>query len=367
MHKISALHIYDRITPPKSLKIPPRSRLYSLEPIGVGTSYTESISSYVTRLAQEHCVSPKKLIMGEIAPVIMGETYLPEMLTKNVSILLGNSDAKPAINGMREMTRSLVDALEQLTLRQDLRYLSCLTWKGVIKEQGLFRQNKVWCPQCFEQWRQENKTIYEPLLWSFKDVNYCLQHNCQLCDRCPDCDSSLNAIANYSRLGYCDRCKKSLGCNDNYVKTKINEKERQIVMGITELIATAPGLDTPPILSDLIQKLQLIQFSFERSLRQDLTEFIALGKILEQLKIAIAQHNNQPLNVVALLIPVSSLAKISIGQFIKEDLSTLSKILNINLNDQSQLTNKTSLSLSSMFNVDFYNLTETSRLDHKSL
>jgi hypothetical protein len=53
----------------------------------------------------------------------MGEKYLPEMLTKNVSILFGNSDAKPAINGMREMTRSLVDALEQLTLRQDLRYL----------------------------------------------------------------------------------------------------------------------------------------------------------------------------------------------------------------------------------------------------
>lgn len=179
----SNLEIYDRIILPKSLQIPPRSRLYSLEPIGVETSNTESIGSYVTRLAQEHCVTPKKLIMGEIAPVIMDDKYHPQMLSKNISTLFSNSDAKPGINGMRKMTRSLVDALEQLTLRQDLRYLSCLTWKGVIRERGLFRQNKAWCPQCFEQWRKENKTIYEPLLWSFKDVNYCLQHNCKLCDR----------------------------------------------------------------------------------------------------------------------------------------------------------------------------------------
>ncbi|MGL5796353.1 MAG: TniQ family protein, partial [Waterburya sp.] len=330
--------------------IPSRSRLYSLEPIGIGTPSIESLSSYLTRLAQEHCVTPKTLIMGEIAPVIMGEKYLPETLTKNVSFLFGNSDAKPAINGMREMTRSLVDALEQLTLRQDLRYLSCLTWKGVIKERGLFRQNKAWCPQCFEQWRQESQTIYEPLLWSFKDVNYCLQHNCQLCDRCPNCDSSLKAIANNSRLGYCDRCKQWLGCDNNNAETKINEPESQTLIGIGELIATAPLLYFPPTLPNLIQKLQLIQFFFERSLRQDLTQFIALGKVLEQLKITIIQHKDKSLNLVGLLIPVCSLAKISVGQLMEEDVSSLSKILDINCKSQIQKTNKRS-SLASMFNL----------------
>lgn len=133
--------------------------------------------------------------MGEIAPLIMGDKYRSEMLTKNVSTLFGNSDGLPAINGMRDMTRSLILALERLTLRQDLRYLSCITWKGIIQERGLFRQQKAWCPQCFEQWRQDGKPIYEPLLWSFKDVNYCPQHNCQLIDRCPKCNSSQKAIA----------------------------------------------------------------------------------------------------------------------------------------------------------------------------
>ncbi len=104
------LEIYDRIPLPKSLAIPQRSRLYFLEPIGIGTPFTKSLSSYLTRLAQEHCLPLKKLVTGEIAPKILGDRYQPEMLSKNVSILLGNSDAKPAINGMRDMTRSLVNA-----------------------------------------------------------------------------------------------------------------------------------------------------------------------------------------------------------------------------------------------------------------
>ena len=66
------------------------------------------------------------------------------------------------------MTRSLVDALEILTLRQYLKFLSCLTGKGLIKERVLFRQNKAWCSQCFEQWRIEKKPIHEPLLSLFK-------------------------------------------------------------------------------------------------------------------------------------------------------------------------------------------------------
>jgi hypothetical protein len=198
------LEIYDRITLSKSLKIPNRSRLYSLEPIAVETPYTESLSSYLIRLAQEHCVTPQKLIMGEIAPIMIGDRYEAETIANNVSSLFGNSDAKPAINGMRDMTRSLVDALENLTLRQDLRFLSCLTWKDIISDRGLFRQDKAWCPLCFEAMRQEKKPIYEPLLWSFREVSFCPEHQYELCaprsgslrDRRPHCDSQLKAIAN---------------------------------------------------------------------------------------------------------------------------------------------------------------------------
>ncbi len=255
-------NIYHELWNPQPLKICHPSCLFSIEPIGVRTPYTESLSSYLTRLSQEHCVTPKKLIMTEIAPLIMGDRYQSEMLSKNVSTLFGNSDAKPAINGMRDMTESLTLALESLTLREDLRYLSCLRWKGIIKERGLFRQHKAWCPQCFEQWRQENKPIYEPLLWSFKDVNHCSQHYCQLVDRCPHCDSQFKVISNNSIIGFCSSCKRWLGSKSKLVVSP-SESELTTIREIKKLILVVPSLNYQPTLSDVMRKLQLIHFCFE--------------------------------------------------------------------------------------------------------
>ncbi len=334
------LNKYNSIILPKSFEIHKFSRLYSLEPIGVGTPLTESLSSYLTRLAQEHCVTPKKLIMGEIAPSILGDKYQSEMLSKNVSTLFGNSDAKPAINGMRDMTRSLTVALESLTLREDLRYLSFLAWKGIIKERGLFRQHKAWCPQCLEQWQQETKYLYEPLIWSFKDVNYCSQHHCQLVDRCPHCDSQLKAISDRSILGLCDRCKKFLG---NSIKVTLNANETDLsnIQGISSLITVAPSLDFPLKLDDLMYKLQLIHFSLQRAFNQDLTRFFVLGKTMEQLKITFTKHNKTPLNLIKLLIPLCNSAQISISQFFKEDPLILSQIIlgNFELNCKIKIIN----------------------------
>jgi hypothetical protein len=310
--------------------IPPRSRLYHLEPIGVGTLYTESLSSYLCRLAQEHCVTSEKLIVGEIAPQIMGEEYKVTLIKKNVSTLFSNSDAKPAINGMREKTSSLVQALKELTKRKDLSFLSLLNWKGVINEQGLFRQYRAWCPQCNERWRREKKVIYEPLLWSFREVNFCLEHNCLLIDECLCCSSRLPVITNSSQLGFCSRCKTWLGSQqgENQVLTT-NELEwnQYKIRSIGDLIAVAPQLEYQPTLEALIRKLQLILFCFERAVNQDLTQFIKLGKIMEQLKIALGQHYDKPFHLVNLVIPVCYQAKISVSKLFLEDFNLLSEIL----------------------------------------
>jgi len=44
--------------------LPPRSRLYSLAPIGVGTAFVEGLTSYVSRLAAAHSVSVGDLVAG---------------------------------------------------------------------------------------------------------------------------------------------------------------------------------------------------------------------------------------------------------------------------------------------------------------
>src|SRR5437016_2319425 len=36
--------------------LPPRSRLYALEPIGIGTPHVESLTGYVSRIADAHAV-----------------------------------------------------------------------------------------------------------------------------------------------------------------------------------------------------------------------------------------------------------------------------------------------------------------------
>ena len=80
-----------------------------------------------------------------------------------------------------------------------------------------------------------------------------------------------------------------------------------------------------------MRKLQIIHLCFERAVNQDLTQFIALGKIMEQLKITLTQHDNKPLNLVNLLIRVCDHANISLTQFLSQDFQSLSAILFSNL------------------------------------
>lgn len=207
----------------KAPLIPKRSRLFSIEPIGVGTPYTESLTSYLNRLACEHCLTPKQLIMREVAPQIMGQDFEASLLKKKVSSLFANSDAKPALNGMKVMTQNLTQALEVLTQPKDIKFFRFLSWKEVINGRELFRQYRAWCPQCYEQWHSENKRVYDPLIWSLRDVNYCIHHRYHLVDKCPHCSSNLPVIADFLQLGYCSQCKLWLGYQEEQSKDVVKE------------------------------------------------------------------------------------------------------------------------------------------------
>ena len=47
--------------------IPKRSRLYSLEPMNVGTAEVESLTGYVARIAEAHCVTVSDLVGAELS------------------------------------------------------------------------------------------------------------------------------------------------------------------------------------------------------------------------------------------------------------------------------------------------------------
>ena len=114
---------YSQLKLSQHIQLPEISRLYSLEPIGIRTPFTESVSSYLTRLAQEHCVILKKMIMAEVTPAILGERYQPEMLSKNARMIFGNSDAKPTIEELIATTPVLDSPLTLPELIQKLKLI----------------------------------------------------------------------------------------------------------------------------------------------------------------------------------------------------------------------------------------------------
>ena len=148
-------------------------------------------------------------------------------------------------------------------------------------------------------------------------------------------------IANSLQLGFCSRCKGWLGSQadeSQILKTTELEWNQYKIRSIGDLIVVAPKLDYKPNLDALNKKLQLILFCFERTVNQDLTQFIKLGKIMEQLKIALGQHYNKPFPLVQLLIPVCHKANISISQLFLEDFNSLSEILVKNFQINYSLT-----------------------------
>ena len=116
--------------------IPPRSYLYCLEPIGIGTALVECLTSYLSRLAQAHLVHPKEIIINELFPIFQ-RAYLPSKHDNNNLTAFWKDSA--TLNSLNVSTNDWVHALEKLTLHNDLRYLTMLTWSDVLSPRWLLR------------------------------------------------------------------------------------------------------------------------------------------------------------------------------------------------------------------------------------
>ncbi|MBR8840006.1 MAG: TniQ family protein [Stigonema ocellatum SAG 48.90 = DSM 106950] len=234
--------------------IPPRSRLYCLEPIGVGSEYVESLTGYVARLAQQHCVTPRQLLLTEIAPHLARLKNRLNYQPETVSKVFGIDMCKPAANGTGLTAAYLVEALSALTKRNDLHKLSLLNW-ALLPKRGLLRHQRAWCPSCYLEWQQGGKTIYEPLLWLINIVVICPYHHNRLLCQCPHCHQHLPVFYWNFRPGYCSNCNQWL-VNYEY-KTKHTNIEADldwqlnVVRNVGELLAFESDLNSPPKINNI--------------------------------------------------------------------------------------------------------------------
>jgi hypothetical protein len=225
------------------VQLPDRSRLHHLEPVDIGTPYVECFTSYLSRLADAHHVTTKRLIHEEVQPHLPS-TYGGQRLSGS-----GIYTGARAFNSLGVMAKDWVNALEFLTRRSDLGLLTMLPWKEVFTSKGLLRFERAWCPRCYEEWRVKGDIVYDPLLWAINDITICLNHSRPLISVCPHCSRPLLHLDRQYRSGYCSRCNNWLGSTSTtkhkgQMKSIVDEFEWQdwIVTNVGDLISTSSKL-----------------------------------------------------------------------------------------------------------------------------
>jgi len=184
--------------------VPPRSALFSLSPIGVGTPHQESLLSLLVRTSRAHAVSPRHLV-GEVLGA--ADTAIAKLAdTKFFSIDAGT------VNGLGQYAELFVSAAERLTGHQNLGYLTLLPWQDLFpyNGQGLLARHPRWCPACLYQQRLLGQATVYPLRWYIEAYRACSEHMYTLEDHCSYCGKTQPYIPRFPDIGICDNCRKPL-------------------------------------------------------------------------------------------------------------------------------------------------------------
>jgi hypothetical protein len=183
------------------IAIPPRSGLFGLAPIGIGSSESEGLISYLVRLAKAHSISPR---------LLMNEEFLPRMREVN-SVHHGMffKDYARTLQSTGKFADKFVAMTEELTCRDDIVLLTALPWREIVPSigTGLTSLHPKWCRACLAEDRCNHTPIYFRLSWGYALYQVCAKHQEQLINECPWCGAHQPFIpirANIDRCNYCN-------------------------------------------------------------------------------------------------------------------------------------------------------------------
>ncbi len=306
--------------------VAPHSVLFPLEPVGMGTPMVESLTSYIIRLAQAHCVAPGTLLNKVVAPLVqhLSPQHSPHQFAQ------GGGDKTNLINAMGPRAIYATQALETLTGRTDLRVLTLLTWEEVLSLRGLIRRTKAWCPACYETWRTAGQVIYDPLLWAFREVSVCLHHRLHLCLFCPrqQCRRPLPSLSWRSQPGYCPHCLCWLGAPLEVAQAftpPLGKDETAWQQWVTEtlgaLLACAPTVAVPPKRQRVAETLQYCVERLFENKRADLAQFLGLPK--QRVTRVHAWCTGRTLPEIGALLRLCCALDLSLAEVLVKDTETL--------------------------------------------
>ena len=259
--------------------LPPVTRLYHLPPIGVGTPMVESLTGYIVRLAEEHCVSAGILYWKEIRRLAAKGNIFTFRVTNDAGY------STHTINGLGSPAADFVRALEILTGRRDLSCLTLLAWRRVLPGHSLLRRCRAWCESCMYAWREANQPIYEPLLWTLQAVTVCPYHHRILRQACPHCERRIGPLDSRSRRDRCSRCGQSLVPNriDPASDSRMMPREESVwalwvASALGELLAAAPQISGPPGRERLARTVRLCVERFCSGNGSNLARLMRVGR-----------------------------------------------------------------------------------------
>jgi hypothetical protein len=235
--------------------------LFHLSILGLGSSAVESLSSYIARLAIEHSVKLISLLIGSIFPVLSNLLNVGS----HGSVLryphVVRRELAKVLNGINPSTRNMTAIVSQLTGVYDLTFTSMMPFAGILAPQELLRHHHAACLKCYEAQRQLHIPCYDLLLWSLRDVNWCLEHGCPLAQNCPYCSHPLSRFAASHRPGFCSYCQCYLGCTQSSaMQTALAEDAQHYVefcsSSLGELLSTLTTKKEYPRREVLLQGLE---------------------------------------------------------------------------------------------------------------
>jgi transcriptional regulator with XRE-family HTH domain len=223
-------------------RAPGGTALFPLIPIGSGTAYVESLSGYIARLSQEHCL----LISDFLDVPCVANTRVKAVDRRTRRRLFHASSYQ--IDGSSVHSSLWVGSLEAATGLSNLRHHTILPFLDLSSDSWL-RAWKAWCPHCYQDWLQSGSTLYDPLLWSIKAVTACPIHQCAMVEKCAFCHKRQRPLTNAYIVGRCVYCQTSLSASDSVLHISLTthdceEAELWSANEIGRLLAAVPALSS---------------------------------------------------------------------------------------------------------------------------